>query len=211
MAFLLFVLLIIVLKLIDVAPIGPEGTSVGLSHMNGAFHTLFDYSTIWYMISKVAGYLMFIIPVFFGLFGLLQLAAKKSIKKVDRPLLALFGLYAATAAVYVFFEKVIVNYRPVILPGEEHVEASFPSSHTMLACVILSSAFMLFGKYIHNETVQAVLQIVCVVLLVVIVIGRLLSGVHWLTDIIGGILISMAMLAAFVPLSKRKRKYKKIS
>jgi undecaprenyl-diphosphatase len=33
--------------------------------------------------------------------------------------------------------------------------------------------------------------------LVIAVAGRLLSGVHWFTDIVGGVLISMTLLACF--------------
>ena len=206
---ILFLLLIVFLQFVDVEAIGPEETKIGLSHLNGGFHKLFDYNVIWYTVSKIAGYFMFAVPVFFMLFALIQLISRKSVTLVDRPLLALGGLYAATAAIYVFFEVVIVNYRPVIIPGDEHVEASFPSSHTMMACVVLCSAFMMFEKYIHKEAVQVALQVACVALLVVIVIGRLLSGVHWLTDIVGGILISSALLTAFVPTAKRRRIRKK--
>ena len=31
----------------------------------------------------------------------------------------------------------------------------------------------------------------------VLMVGRLLSGVHWLTDIIGGVLISLGLLFLF--------------
>ncbi len=204
--FALFLILIVLLNLVDVAAIGPEGTKVGLSHLNNAIHTAFGFNMVWYMVTKVLGFLALLVAVFFTLFAILQIVTRKSLTKVDRPLLALVGLYVATAVVYVFFEIVVVNYRPVIMPGEEHVEASFPSSHVMLACVIFCSAFMVFGKYVRNEMVRTVIQISCISVLVVIVLGRLLSGVHWLTDVIGGILISATLLTAYVPLSKKRRK-----
>ena len=94
---ILFLLLIVFLRFVDVEAIGPEETKIGLSHLNGGFHKLFDYNVIWYTVSKIAGYFMFAVPVFFMLFALIQLISRKSVTLVDRPLLALGGLYAATA------------------------------------------------------------------------------------------------------------------
>lgn len=205
----LFVLWIILLKTVDVAAIGPENTKVGFSHLNAAVHNVFDFSPLWYTLTKIGGYLCFVIVAVFVLLGLMQLAVRKDIRRIDRPLTALGGLYLATAIFYVLFEVVIVNYRPVVMPGEEHAEASFPSTHTLLAVVVFVSAFLMFGRYVHSETAQAVLQVICIVLLVFTVVGRLLSGVHWLTDIIGGILLGAALLCVYVPLSKGKRKRRK--
>lgn len=98
---------------------------------------------------------------------------------------------------YVLFEIVIVNYRPIIMPGCEHPEASFPSSHTMIVCVIMGSTMMLMKNYIKNNKMRFVLQIICVLIITVTVVGRLISSVHWFTDIIGGILISTMLLAMY--------------
>ncbi|MBQ7677164.1 MAG: phosphatase PAP2 family protein [Lachnospiraceae bacterium] len=205
----MFLLWTILVKTVDVAAIGPEDTKVGFSHLNGAVHELFGFSNLWYTLTKISGCFAFLVIAVFALLGLIQMIVRKDIRKVDRPLLALGGLYVVTAVLYVFFEKVVVNYRPVILPGEEHVEASYPSTHTLLAVVVFGSAFLLFGRYVQNETAQAILQIVNVVLLVFTVLGRLLSGAHWLTDIIGGILLGAGLVCAYVPLSKGKRRRKK--
>ena len=99
-------------------------------------------------------------------------------------------------ALYAFFEKVVVNYRPVILEGTLP-EASFPSSHTMLACVVFGSAAMILPLYVKNSKLRRVLEGLCCFIMGFTVGGRLLSGVHWLTDIVGGVLISLALLALF--------------
>ena len=110
---------------------------------------------------------------------------------MDKDILLLGGLYAALAVCYLFFEKCIINYRPVIL--DEGLEASFPSSHTMLAMCLMLAAMEQLRRRMKDQPLGRILSIVCAVLLAVTVIGRLLSGVHWLTDILGGLLLGGAL------------------
>ena len=199
----LFLLLILLLKVVDVAAVGPEGTEIGLSKLNVAVHNLFGENLGWYKVTNVLGYLAILIGLCFAAMGGLQLIYRRSILKVDKEILLLGALYVVTVIFYIFFEKVIVNYRPILLPDGEGVEASFPSSHTMLSCVILGSGLQLLKKYgKKNKTLQLVLTVVFAVMLALIVAGRLISGVHWFTDILGGILLSVALLNAYEGLLK---------
>lgn len=193
----LFIILIILLRTADVAAIGPEGTKVGLSGINGAVSASFGFNNLWYRITTVLGIISICTALFFMLFGLFQCIKLKSVLKVDRELLALGGLYFFVVLFYGLFEFVIVNYRPVIMPGDEHVEASFPSTHTMLVCVIMGSAIMILGKYIKNASLRLSLRIICGIIIAATVLGRLFAGVHWFTDILGGLLLGCALLAAF--------------
>ena len=127
----------------------------------------------------------------------MQLIKRKSIAKVDKDLLALAVLYIAVIVVYAIFEFVIVNYRPIIMPGSQYPEASFPSSHTMLVCVLMGSTIMLIGRYLKKKNMSTIIRIICAVIIVLTVIGRLICGVHWCTDIIGGVLISITLLSLF--------------
>ena len=199
----LFLLLILLLKVVDVAAVGPEGTEIGLSKLNVAVHNLFGENLGWYKVTNVLGYLSILIGLCFAAMGGLQLIYRRSILKVDKEILLLGALYVVTVIFYIFFEKVIVNYRPILLPDGEGVEASFPSSHTMLSCVILGSGLQLLKKYGNkNKTLELVLTVVFAVMLALIVAGRLISGVHWFTDILGGILLSVALLNAYEGLLK---------
>ena len=201
--FALFLLLILLLKTVDVAAVGPEGTQIGLSKLNVAVHEMFGENLGWYKVTNILGYLAILIGLCFAAAGGLQLVYRRSILKVDKEILLLGCLYIVTAILYVFFEKVIVNYRPMLLPDGEGIEASFPSSHTMLSCVILGSGLTLLKKYGKKyKTVQLVLTVAFAVMLALIVAGRLISGVHWLTDILGGILLSVALLNAYEGLLK---------
>ena len=184
-------------RMLDVAPVGPAGTSVGFSHINLAVHEALGVHMAWYAATQILGIGAVFIALLFALLGLVQLIRRRSLWKVDAELLALAFLYAAVFALYVFFEIVVINYRPVIMPGEAFPEASFPSSHTMLACVIFGSTIFMLKRYVQNERLRIVLQILCGVLLAVIVCGRLYSGVHWFTDIHGGVLYSAALLFLF--------------
>ena len=199
----LFLLLILLVKVVDVAAVGPEGTKVGLSKLNVAIHALFGEHLGWYKVTNVLGYLAILIALCFAAIGGLQLVYRRSVLKVDKEILLLGALYVVTILFYILFEKVIVNYRPMLMPGGEGPEASFPSSHTVLSCVILGSGLLLVKKYARKDkTVQLVLTVAFAVMLALIVAGRLLSGVHWFTDILGGLLLSAALLNAYEGLLK---------
>ena len=191
------VLLIILVRFVDVRPIGPEGTSIGLSHLNQSVFDRFGVNMLWYEITDWLGVAAVLTAFLFALTGMLQLIKRKSLLKVDRAILALGGLYIIVIGLYVLFEVLIVNYRPIIMPGGTGPEASFPSSHTMLVCVIMGSAMMLIDRYIAVKTLRGLLRIICAVIIGVTVIGRSIAGVHWFTDILGGILISASLLALF--------------
>ena len=117
--------------------------------------------------------------------------------KVDIKLRALGVLYIVTGLLYLLFEKVVINCRPVLMEGETVPEASFPSSHTVLAVVIFGSIAMIVQDYLDDKRLAGMLQNICLVLLIVAVLGRLFSCVHWFTDILGGLFLSFALLQAF--------------
>ena len=194
---LLFVVLIALVCTFDVSPIGPEGTEIGFSTLNGAIRDALPVNETWYEMTEILGYLAIAAAGGFALLGVWQLFKRKSLSKVDKKIYALAGLYAAMAFLYVLFEVIVINYRPVIMAGAEHVEASFPSSHTMLVCVIMGGAFVILGDYVKNRGICIALQTVALAVAVITAVGRLLSGVHWFTDILGGALVSLALVTLF--------------
>lgn len=195
--FALFAILILLVRTLDVAAIGPAGTGIGLSRLNAAVHRLTGVHLSLYELTEALGLLAILIAACFGLLGLVQLLRGRSLRKVDPRILALGALYGLVIACYLFFEFVIVNYRPVLMPGAELPEASFPSSHTTLSCVVLGSAALLTGRYIQSPALRRTLRALCWLLMALTVVGRLLSGVHWLTDILGGLLLSGALVALY--------------
>ena len=203
---LLVMLLIVLVRFVDVRPIGPEGTSIGLSRLNGFFFRLSGVNILWYHITDWLGVTAILVAFLFAMAGFVQLIKRRSIFKVDREILALGCLYIVVIGLYVLFEIVIVNYRPIIMPDGIHPEASFPSSHTMLVCVIMGSAIMLIGKYLKEKPLCRVLRGICAAIIGMTVVGRLTAGVHWFTDIVGGILISIFLLSLFSEVLKRTRR-----
>ncbi|MBR6902523.1 MAG: phosphatase PAP2 family protein [Clostridia bacterium] len=196
-SFMLFIVLIILIKTIDVLPTGVGDTEIGLYHLNSAVKAFLGTNMVWYKLTEVTGLISIAAGGIFAVIGLVQLIKRKSVLKVDREILSLGGLYITLGIVYVFFEKVIINYRPLILAGDSAPEASFPSSHTVLAVVIAVSIIMIINKYVENLTARNIIKAACAILAVVTVIGRFLSGVHWFTDILGGIILSVCLLSLF--------------
>lgn len=196
--FVLFFLLIILLRTVDVAAVGPEDTSIGFSHLNVAVHEFFGMNPTWYIFTQITGILAIGIFLATAFYGLMQLIRRKSFAKVDWPIYVLGGLYFIIFALYVFFDKVAVNYRPIIEEGAEHVEASFPSSHTMLIIAVMGSFMITQNKYALRRGKEFhFMMIVSAFIILLTVVGRMVCGVHWFTDIIGSIILSAGLLFLF--------------
>lgn len=203
----LFGVLIYLLGSYDVAPIGPQETDIGFSHINKMVHDLTGVNMLWYDITDYIGYGAILICALFALAGFIQLVKRRSLLKVDREIWALGGLFLAVIGCYVFFEKYIVNYRPIIMPGETYPEASFPSSHTMLVVTVMIAVMIVSDKY-FGKGLGILIRILCFVTALGTIAGRLWCGVHWLTDIIGAILLSAALLFLFSAVVSGGRKEK---
>ena len=198
-----FCILVVLLLTCNVAPVGPAGTKIGLSGLNVAVHQALGTNELFYELTELFGLAALAVCGAFAVVGLVQLIRRKSFKQVDRRIYALAGLYVLTVLLYVLFEKVVINYRPVLMPGELAPEAAFPSSHTMLILVVFGSAVEAVGAYIKRKGLRLALQLVGVLGMVVTVVGRLLSGVHWLTDIVGSVLLSLALLNLYRAVARK--------
>ena len=198
-----FVFWTIAVSFVDVQPIGPNGSSVGFSTINEFFHNLTGVNFDLYIITDWLGLVPVFICMAFAIVGLVQLISRKSLFKVDFSILTLGVFYIVTIAVYLFFEYFVVNYRPVLING--YLEASYPSSTTMLVMCVMPTALIQFNNRIKNKIFNKSVNIIIVGFIIFMVIGRLISGVHWISDIIGGALFSagLVMMYYFVNLCKR--------
>lgn len=149
---------------------------------------------LWYSITDWLGVVAILFALGYAIIGGIQVIKRKSIFKVDKEIIALGIFYILIVAVYILFEKLSLNYRPVLMDGV--AEASYPSSHTLMSVCICGSA-ILINKKLFNNKITKILNVLSLILIITIVVGRLISGVHWFTDIIGGLLISSALLMSF--------------
>lgn len=197
-----FVLWTIAISFIDVKTIGPQKSAVGFATVNSFIHSLTGVNMSLYTITDWLGLVPFGFVMGFALLGLIQWIKRKHLLKVDYSILVLGGFYIVVMAVYLLFETVVINYRPVLING--FLEASYPSSTTMLVICVIPTAIMQFNARIKNNVIRRVVAFGLIAFIVFMVIGRLFSGVHWFTDIIGGALLSAGLVLMYRYFIERK-------
>ena len=200
---LAFVLWTVLVLYVDVKPIGPQGSEVGFATLNEFFHNLTSVHMSLYFITDWLSLIPLCFIVGFAIAGLFQWIKRRKLSKVDYSLFVLGGFYIVVMAVYILFEFVVVNYRPILIDG--FLEASYPSSTTMLVMCVMPTAIMQLTDRIKNNIIRVSVAVILSLFSVFMVVGRLLSGVHWLSDIIGGALISCGLVmlyCAFVSIKK---------
>jgi undecaprenyl-diphosphatase len=195
----IFVLWTVLVRFVDVRAIGPDGSSVGFATLNGFVHELTGVNWLLYTVTDWLGLVPIAVALGFAVLGFVQLIKRKSLWKVDYSILALGAFYIVVMAVYILFEIVVINYRPTLIYGE--LEASYPSSTTMLVMCVMPTAMMQFHLRIKNSIFKRGVMLVTAFFIAFMVIGRILSGVHWITDIIGGALFSAGAVLIYFSLS----------
>lgn len=191
-AFLIFTVLV---QRIDVHSIGPNSSLVGFASMNGWFHALTGVHWTLYVLTDWLELISIGIAFSFGVMGLLQLIRRRSLRKVDASILILGGFYLIVIGMYLLFNVYVVNYRPVLI--ENVLEASYPSSTTVLVLCVHVTAMIQLRDRMPRSAVRTLMLYLLGAFTVFVVFARLVSGVHWLTDIIGGILLSAALVLLY--------------
>ena len=197
-----FALWTLLLCFVDVQAVGPNGSSVGFAELNRFLHALTGVHWILYTVTDWLGLIPLLFIMGFGLLGLRQWIRRKHLLRVDRSILVLGIFYLVVIAFYLFFETVVINYRPVLVNG--YLEASYPSSTTMLALCVMPTAMLQLRGRIQNPVFNRFVLFVIGIFTAFMVIGRLLSGVHWLSDIIGGVLLSTGLVMLYHAFAGKK-------
>lgn len=187
-----FILWTAAVQVFDVKQIGPNESQVGFATLNGAFHNLTGVHMSLYSVTDILGIIPLLIVLCFGVLGLFQWVKRKSIKCVDYSIIVLGIFYVVVMAVYIFFEVYVVNYRPILIEGR--LEASYPSSTTTLVMCVMPTAVMQLKQRIKSVMLRDIVCTLMVLFTAFMVIGRLISGVHWLSDIIGGAFLSFGLV-----------------
>lgn len=190
-----FALWTVLVSTVDVQSIGPRGSAVGFATLNGWVHTFFGVHMSLYTVTDWLG----LVPVAFGfgfaVLGAVQWIKRRSIAKVDVSILALGGFCLVVLAAYLFFESTVINYRPVLI--NDYLEASYPSSTTLLTLCVMPTARLQLNARIRNATFRRMVASLIAAFSLFMVVGRLISGVHWITDIVGGILLSSGLVELY--------------
>ena len=190
-----FVVWTAAVQLVDVQPIGPQGSTVGFATVNSWVHNLTGVHMALYMVTDWLGLVPIAFAIGFALLGLIQWVKRKHLRQVDFSILVLGGFYLLVMAAYVLFEVFVINYRPVLING--CLEASYPSSTTMLVLCVMPTTLMQLNARIKSQTLKRWVGFGITAFIIFMVIGRLLSGVHWFTDIIGGALLSAGLVMLY--------------
>jgi len=194
-AFAVFTFLV---KYTDVRSIGPDGSFVGFAALNGFVRELVGTNMTLYEITDWLGLVPVAFVIFFAVLGFIQWIKRKSFFKVDADIL-IFGVYCVLViSVYVLFEYLVINYRPVLISG--FLEASYPSSTTMLVLSVMPACIVLLVSRIKNKISGNITASLISVFIAFMLLGRFFSGVHWITDIIGGVIISTGLFLIYCSL-----------
>ena len=193
--FAIAIIYTLLVKYIDVQAIGPNDSLVGFATINNFMFNLTGVNMLWYDITDWWGFVPLFIAFIYAIIGFIQMIKRRSILKVDKEILGLGVYYIIVIGLYIFFETYVINYRPILMDGI--LEASYPSSHTLLSVCICGSSLIINKYLFKNKNFFKAENIISILSILVIIIGRFISGVHWFTDIIGAILISIALLKAF--------------
>ena len=188
---LAFVMWTRLIQMVDVRAVGPNDTYVGFASINSWFHEMTGVHMVIYNITDWLGLVPVFICMIFGVIGLCQWVKRRSIFKVDCDIIFLGIYYIVVIAGYLIFEMVPINYRPILIEGR--LEASYPSSTTLLVLSVMPTFIEQVKRRWKDSVARKLILVLSVSFTGFMVIGRLISGVHWLTDIIGGMLLSAGL------------------
>ena len=190
-----FLLWTALIQMVDVHTLGQNGTNIGFATFNYWFHRLTDVHMTIYTITDWLGLVPLVVCVIFAGVGLIQLIKRKSLFKVDPDIIVLGVYYVVVILSYFIFEIIPINYRPILINGI--MEASYPSSTTLLVLCVMPTLIEQIQRRLSSIAVKRIVTILAIAFSAFMVIGRLISGVHWFTDIVGGVLLSAGLFTVY--------------
>ncbi len=188
---ILFILWTILIVTEDVKPVGVNETDIGFATLNTWFHNLTGVNMTLYTITDWLGLVPVFVCLIFGVVGLIQLIKRRSLLKVDFDIIALGVYYVIVILGYLVFEMIPINYRPILING--FMQISYPSSTTLLVLSVMPTLTFQIKARLKNNKIKIILNLVTVAFSLFMVIARLVSGVHWITDIIGSCFLSAGL------------------
>lgn len=185
----------VLIQKVDIQPLGVNGTNIGFATINCWFHKLTGVHMKIYTITDWLGLVPIFICITFGVIGFVQLMKRRSIFKVDYDIILLGIYYTLVIFGYLIFEMIPINYRPILIEG--FLEASYPSSTTLLVLCVMPTLTEQVNRRTENATIKGLVKVFVICFSLFMVLGRLVSGVHWLTDIVGSIMLSVGLFCIY--------------
>ncbi len=192
----LFVLWTVLIQTVAVKPLGQNGTNIGFATVNVWFHSMSGVHMWIYNVTDWLGLVPIAVCISFGILGFIQLVRRRSLLSVDKDIIILGIYYVIVIMAYLLFEVIPINYRPILING--FMEVSYPSSTTLLVMSVMPTLVWQIDRRVKKDCIKKAVRISSIVFTVFMVMGRLLAGVHWLTDIIGSVLLSVGLFLLYV-------------
>ena len=191
----MFTVWTVLIQTVDVQPLGQNGTGIGFATFNCWFHHFTGANMVLYTITDWMGLVPVVICLSFAGIGLVQLIKRRSLFKVDTDIRILGVYFVIVFLAYAIFERIPINYRPILIEGK--MEASYPSSTTLLVLSVMPALIEQIQRRLSDVTAKRIITIAAIAFSVFMVTGRLVSGVHWFTDIVGGVLLSAGLFQLY--------------
>lgn len=190
-----FVVWTTLIQVVDVQSIGVNNTNVGLATINRWFHSLTGVNMTLYTVTDWLGLIPIFVCMLFGFMGLVQWIKRKSLLKVDFSIIISGIYYVIVILCYLIFEEITINYRPILINGV--MEESYPSSTTLLVLCVMPTLVFLTNRMLKSNKIKLAISVITFLFSSFMVMGRLISGVHWLTDIMGSVFLSMGLFCIY--------------
>ena len=116
----------------------------------------------------------------------------KAKKKKDS---AHFAIAMAVGGLLSFAIKAIVARQRPINAIVSTADFSFPSGHTLSAVIFFGLIIYLASKYGREQAFKRKIYAACIIMPVIIGFSRLYLNVHWLSEVLGGFVLGMIILA----------------
>ena len=185
----------VLIQTVDVKPVGVNGTDIGFSALNRWFHGLTGVNMTLYSVTDCLGLVPIFVCMVFGAVGLIQAVKRRSVFKADTDIVFLGIYYVTVILCYFIFETIPINYRPILING--FAEASYPSSTTLLVLCVMPTLVFQSNYRLKSNNIKRIIKIATILFSAFTVVGRLVSGVHWLTDITGSVFLSAGLFCTY--------------
>lgn len=194
-----FVVLTITVKYVDQKNIGSQ--VIGWATINLWWRDIIGVRNFWQIASHIFAAITLIILVMFLVWQAIALLRRKSFRTMPRHWWFFDLTLIALALCYIVFQIMVINFRPLLIDGV--AELSYPSSHVLLLATLWPVFILTLSREVKSRPWLRVASVIGIIVMTVGIIARLLSGYHWFTDIIGGIMLGAVLTCWYQALTVR--------